>query len=183
MNMSRCENGHLYNPKKYEQCPYCDAGVLKENKNSQQSRPEQPQSNNAPTGNEPSGGKTLAYWDGQDGANPVVGWIVCIEGMERGKDYQIKSERNFIGRSEDMHISIAGDQKISRRNHAIISYNPKERNFVMIPGADTTGIVYINGEAIYSATELAPYDVIEMGKSKFIFIPLCGQHFEWENEV
>ena len=178
MKMSRCENGHLYNPKKNEQCPYCDAGELTQNQNSEQSREEKPQQENIQ-----SGEKTLAYWDGQSGANPVVGWIVCIEGVERGQDYQIKSERNFIGRSEDMHISISGDQKISRRNHAIISYNPKERNFVMIPGTDTTGIVYVNGEAVYSPTELASYDVIEMGASKFIFIPLCGQHFEWENEV
>lgn len=178
MNMSRCENGHLYSPKKYDQCPYCDAGVLEENQNSQQSRQQEPQQKQSSTGE-----KTLAYWDSQEGGNPVVGWVVCIEGVERGQDYQIRSERNFIGRSEDMHITIKGDQKISRRNHAIISYNPKERNFVMIPGADTTGIVYINGEAVYSPTGLTPYDVIEMGDSKFIFIPLCGQHFEWENEV
>ncbi|MFO7820368.1 MAG: FHA domain-containing protein [Halanaerobacter sp.] len=178
MNMNRCENGHLYNPKKYDKCPYCDAEVLAENKNSEQSRPQQPERNQQPS----SGEKTLAYWDEQEGTNPVVGWIVCIEGVERGQDYQIRSERNFIGRSEDMHISIKGDQKISRRNHAIISYNPKERNFVMIPGADTTGIVYINGEAVYSPTSLTPYDVVEIGDSKFIFIPLCGQHFEWENE-
>jgi hypothetical protein len=178
MNMNRCESGHLYNPKKHEQCPYCDAGILEENQNSQQERPAK-SNNSSPQ----SGEKTLAYWDDKEGTSPVVGWIVCIEGVERGTDYQIRSERNFIGRSEDMHIAIAGDQKISRRNHAIISYNPKERNFVMIPGADTTGIVYVNGEAVYSPSELAPYDVIEMGESKFIFIPLCGQHFEWENEV
>ena len=181
MNMDRCENGHLYSPKKYDKCPYCDGDVLEENKNSQQSRekPQQNQQDQAPSSN----GKTLAYWDKQEGSNPVVGWIVCIEGVQRGQDYQIRSERNFIGRSEDMHIAIKGDQKISRRNHAIISYNPKERNFVMIPGADTTGIVYINGEAVYSPTGLTPYDVIEIGDSKFIFIPLCGQHFEWENKV
>jgi len=105
---------------------------------------------------------------------------VCIDGPERGKDYKLKSEKNFIGRSEDMHVYIAGDTFISRRNHAVISYNPKQRNFMLIPG-EGTGIIYANEEAIYSPTELSAYDVIEMGKSKFIFIPLCGQHFEWEN--
>lgn len=179
MNMERCPNGHLYNPKKYNECPYCDETMLEEDDNANGEDEELATGTN---GNE-NGAKTVAYWDNQEGVNPVVGWIVCIDGAQRGKDYKIVSEKNFIGRSEEMHITVKGDNSISRRNHAVISYNPKQRNFILIPGAETTGIIYINEEAIYSPTELSPYDVIEMGKSKFIFIPLCGQHFEWENNL
>jgi len=175
--MERCPNGHLYNPRKYNECPYCDEKVLEDNKNSGEEESNKKSSTASNTNQ--NGAKTLAYYDNQDGINPVVGWIVCIEGVERGKDYKIVSEKNFIGRSEDMHIHIAGDNAISRRNHAVISYNPKQRNFMLIPGAETSGIIYINEEAIYAPTELSPYDVIEMGESKFIFISLCGQHFEW----
>ena len=36
MSLKRCTNGHLYNPKKHGQCPYCDESELdkgvKENK-------------------------------------------------------------------------------------------------------------------------------------------------------
>ncbi|MTI62196.1 MAG: FHA domain-containing protein [Firmicutes bacterium] len=178
MKMERCKAGHLYDPKKYNSCPYCEEDVLEGNKKSNVNRKRSTTVSNT---NE-NGVKTLAYWDNQDGVNPVVGWLVCIEGAEQGKDYKIISEKNFIGRSEEMHIHIAEDNAISRRNHAVISYNPKQRNFVLIPGQDTTGIIYVNEEPIYSPTELETYDVIEMGNSKFIFIPLCGQHFEWENE-
>lgn len=179
MQMERCSSGHLYNPKKYDMCPYCDEEMLEKNQDSKEGSEDSSETANTNA----NGVKTVAYWDNQEGVNPVVGWLVCIEGTERGKDYKIVSEKNFIGRSEEMHINIAGDDAISRRNHAVISYNPKRRNFMLIPGAETTGIIYVNEEAIYSPAELSPYDVIEMGKSKFIFIPLCGQHFEWEHDV
>jgi hypothetical protein len=182
MNMERCPNGHLYNPKKYNECPYCDEEMLADKQGASVEGKENSKSSTSANTTE-NGTKTVAYWDNQDGLNPVVGWLVCIEGTERGNDYKIVSEKNFIGRSEEMHIHISGDNGISRRNHAVISYNPKQRNFMLIPGAETTGIIYVNEEAIYAPTELSPYDVIEMGKSKFIFIPLCGQHFEWENDL
>lgn len=25
------------------------------------------------------------------------------------------------------------------------------------------------------------YDTIELGKSKFVFVPFCGEHFEWND--
>lgn len=176
--MERCKNGHLFNPKKYNACPYCDEAILEGNSNSKQKK------NNRATASDTNenGVKTLAYWDVDEGIDPVVGWLVCIEGNDQGRDFKIINEKNFIGRSEEMHINIMGDKTISRRNHGVISYNPKQRNFTFIPGPEITTIIYINDEAIYAPTDLSPYDIIEMGKSKFIFIPLCGKHFEWEME-
>lgn len=180
MSLKRCSSGHLYNPKKYAQCPYCDDGELDKAKDNKKfvAAPIEKKHFTVSDTNE-SGAKTKAFWNESEGVEPAVGWLVCIEGPERGKDYKIKSDKNFIGRSEEMHIYISGDTFISRRNHAVVCYNPKQRNFMLIPG-EGTGIIYANEEAIYSPTELQAYDVIEMGKSKFIFIALCGQHFEWE---
>lgn len=124
--------------------------------------------------------KTLPYLGEMDGIDPVTGWLVCIEGPQMGRDYRILTEKNFIGRAEDMHIRIAGDNSISNRNHAVIVYDPKKRNFYLLPG-DASGLAYLNNEAVYTPTELAAYDVIQLGRSMFLFIPLCGVHFEWEN--
>lgn len=77
-----------------------------------------------------------------------------------------------------MDIQILGDNKIAKRNHAILVYDPKKRKTLILPG-DSQGLVYVNDEAVYSPVELAPYDSIELGKSKFLFIPLCGDNFEW----
>jgi len=181
MSLVRCPNGHMYSVRKHgNTCPYCNVSSDNGSSGSDVRKPAGRKVHTISNTND-NNGKTQAYWENQEGLEPVVGWLVCIEGAQRGEDYQIRNEKNFIGRSEDMHIQIAGDNSISRKNHAVISYNPIQRNFFLIPG-DGVGIVFRNNEAIYSPTELSAYDVLQMGKSKFIFIPLCGIHFEWEND-
>ena len=70
---------------------------------------------------------------------------------------------------------------ISRKNHCSISYNPKQRKFMLTPG-DANGLIYLNGEAVYNTVELRAYSVMEMGESKFVFVNLCGDYFDWEKE-
>lgn len=77
-----------------------------------------------------------------------------------------------------MDIQILGDNEISRRNHAVLVFDPKKRETVLLPG-DANGLVYLNDNAVYTPTALNPYDVIEMGKSRFLFVPFCGDHFMW----
>lgn len=67
---------------------------------------------------------------------------------------------------------------MQKKNHAVFVYDPKKRKTLILPG-DSQGLVYVNDEAVYVPQELSAYDTIEMGKSKFIFIPLCGENFEW----
>ena len=122
----------------------------------------------------------LDYVDELEVVDPVTGWLVCMEGPQMGRDYRIMAEKNFVGRSEDMHIQILGDNKIARRNHAIIAYDPLTRKTLILPG-DSSGLAYLNNEAVYIPTEMQAYDVIQLGTSKFLFQPLCGEHFEWEN--
>lgn len=111
--------------------------------------------------------------------NPVCGWIVCVSGPRKGRDYKITAGKNFVGRADDMDIQILGDNKISRRNHCVIVYDEKQGKTVILPG-DSNGIVYLNEEAVYIPTPLGQFDMIEMGESQFLFIPFCGEHFKWE---
>ena len=43
--------------------------------------------------------------------NPVCGWIVCVKGPRRGKDYRVMDGKNFVGRADDMDIQILGITK------------------------------------------------------------------------
>jgi hypothetical protein len=172
MSLVRCNNGHMFTTRKHgNTCPYCSVSVEVAAARSEAPRPMVRQEEID---------KTMPYLGEAEGIEAVTGWIVCIEGPQLGQDYRIMAEKNFIGRSEEMHIRILGDNTISRKNHAVIVYDPMKRQFHLLPG-DASGLAYHNNEAVYSPVELTAYDVIQLGRSKFIFIPLCGVHFEWEN--
>lgn len=113
------------------------------------------------------------------GIDPVVGWLVCIDGADKGKDYRLLGRINTIGRSEKMDVCIKGDQTISSVNHARIGYGDKNNRFTLIP-AEGTNVIYLNGEEVYIPTVLAPYDVIEIGETALAFIPFCSAKFTWQ---
>lgn len=163
MSLERCPNGHVYNARRYGKiCPYCNMKLAGEDEEKK------------PVGFEPP----VELLEEEE--EPVCGWLVCIQGARVGKDYRIHNGKNFVGRGDDMDIQILGDNEINRRNHAVIVYDQKKRNTVILPG-DSAGLAYLRGEAVYVPAQLNPYDTIEMGKSRFIFVPLCGQNFEWND--
>ncbi|WP_315069745.1 FHA domain-containing protein [uncultured Clostridium sp.] len=164
MGLIRCPNGHMFSERRYGSiCPYCNIDTSKKE------RPE-------PIQEKLDIETNLLYQE----VEPVCGWLVCIEGTRVGMDYKIRSGKNFIGRSDDMDIQIIGDNDIAMRNHAIVVYDPKKKNNVLLPG-DSSGITYLNGEPAYMPANISAYDVIELGRSKFLFIPFCGEHFEWQD--
>jgi len=110
--------------------------------------------------------------------DPVVGWLVCVKGASAGRDYRIRGERNRIGRDSRMDICIAGDNRISRENHAMITFDPRNNQFRLSPG-QSRGIVYLNGSLVDTSISLEPYDTIELGQTSLQFVPLCGERFQW----
>jgi len=157
--LRRCENGHYYSERVFgKECPFCkkDAELEASEEKTEELH------------------KLLL----KEEISPVCGWLVCISGPQQGRDYRIKEGKNFAGRADDMDIQILSDDKISRRNHAIIVYDPKQKNTVLLPG-DSNGLVYHNNAAVFVPTPLSNYDVIEMGDSQFVFVTFCGENFVW----
>lgn len=109
---------------------------------------------------------------------PVAGWLVCIDGPEKGKDYRIHEENNYIGRSTEMDICIRSDDTVSRENHAIVAYDVRDRVFYFAPCRGAS-IVRHNGRAVFNNVELKNGDRIEIGQGTFLFVPLCGENFQW----
>lgn len=112
---------------------------------------------------------------------PVVGWLVCVEGPNMGKEFRIHSDYNYVG-SNQGDLIIPGDPKISRQNHMAITYDPEERKFYISPGTGRN-IIRLNKTALAANgyAELKNYDVIRTGDSAFMFIGLCGEHFGWDD--
>lgn len=113
-----------------------------------------------------------------DVGEPVVGWLVCIEGPSRGMDFRLHAGYNYIGR-ESGDVRIRGDQQISRQNHAMVAYDSGEHLYFVGPSAGRN-LIKVNGHAVLQAVEIKDYDVVSIGTTKLIFIGLCGERFSWE---
>lgn len=113
--------------------------------------------------------------------DPVVGWLVCIEGATKGTDYRIHSQNNYIGRSAKMDISIPEDSHISAENSAIIAYDNEDCTFYFGP-CSGRNIVRVNGKPALSVEKIEAYDVLTVGTTKLLFVPLCGDRFDWNEK-
>ena len=125
-------------------------------------------------------GKTVAVMQKSMSMEPVVGWFVCIDGPDKGKDFRILAKNNTIGRSEKNDICIKGDQSIARENQGRLGYDVKHNTFHIIPGESSNNI-YIGEDPVYVPTKLDPYQVLEIGETKLVFVPFCGATFTWED--
>ena len=112
--------------------------------------------------------------------SPVVGWLVCIEGSNIGKSFELKAGKNFIGRGHAMNIVLDGDRAVSRERHAIIVYDPMNRVFYAQPG-DSHELFYVNDNVVLSSMKLFDRDRILIGKTKLVFIPFCNPTFGWDD--
>lgn len=196
MEMRKCDRGHYYDASMHPECPYCNkegedigktmafgAGLTTGGTvgatQAMVSETTRPLFEAVSSGVDD--GRTVALIQTDIGIDPVVGWLICVEGKERGRDYRIHTDNNYIGRSEKMDICLRGDETISRENQAVITYDALEKKYYLSPG-DGRSIVRINNKAIFQTVPLEAYDRLVIGKTQLVFLPLCGEKFEWEKE-
>lgn len=204
MAITECKNGHIYDSDQYQDCPYCGGGssvihfdsappatggrtvapgAYRERYGSGtgETRTRKTVAPESDRKRQEEQRKTVPLYKKRYNLEPVVGWLVCIEGEEKGKSYNLWAKINTIGRSEDMDVCIASDPTISKDTHARLAYDPKHNNYQLIPGMSVNNI-YLNDESIYSPTKITAYDLVEFGDTKLLFIPLCGDRFKWDEK-
>ena len=77
-----------------------------------------------------------------------------------------------------MDVALVGDRSVSRNRHAILVYEPKQHLYLVQPG-ESSELVYLNDEVVLSPMRLKEYDVITVGEVNLLFMPLCGERFNW----
>ncbi|MDR1953838.1 MAG: FHA domain-containing protein [Clostridiales Family XIII bacterium] len=193
MAIVRCNSGHYYDDEKYADCPYCTGRMFDEaddestvgfidNELRGDENVASAIENDEPTvgfyeseGSEDD--RTVGFVESAIGSDPVVGWLVCLAGGEKGRDYRLHAGRNFIGRSFDMDVAVIDDDAISRENHCSIIYDPLHQGFALVPGNGTA--TYLKGQALTEAQALSDEDEITIGGSSFIFIAFCKGERNW----
>lgn len=204
MKQAKCEKGHIFDADTYSECPYCNQ---QENTINFADDSYEEIGKTAPLGGfgnrtvetprdsstigktvapqayrkkQEEMSKTVGVFVKKNDLDPVVGWLVCIEGHDKGKDYRILAKTNSIGRGEEMDICIKGDSTISSDRHAKIDYDVKNNKFYLLP-AENKNTIYLNDAPVYAATMLNAYDTIQFGLSKVSFVPFCNEQFKWSD--
>lgn len=195
MNLVRCEKGHFYDKDASgEQCPYCaqmnQPAPAAAQPAAEPTVPTQPQAQDVPTPppaapvqslpEEEEDNCTVGYYSRVIGVEPVVGWLVCIEGEYKGESFKLKSGRNFIGRAANMDVVLSADHSVSRFKHASVIYEPRGRQFIVSTG-ESRELCYLNDEVVLSNMKMKAYDVLNLGNTSLMLIPCCGARFTWEN--
>lgn len=113
-------------------------------------------------------------------STPCVGWLIALGGEHVGTDFRLKVGKNFIGRSPQMDIALTEDKSVSRDRHAIVVYEPREHLYLVQPG-ESSSLVYHNNKVVLTPIQLQAYDMITVGDVNLLFIPLCGERFNWSD--
>lgn len=192
MNLIRCEQGHFYDADAFVNCPHCNGTTAVEEEVGVTVAKEPTIANTVPLaakldeainnakGEEDEGQKTIGFYSASVGTEPVVGWLVCVEGQHYGADFALKTGRNFIGRAGNMDVVLDKDKAISREKHAVVLFEPRNNIFLVQPG-DSRELFYVNGDVVLSAQEIKAYDKISLGETTLIFIPFCNSEVNWNN--
>jgi len=114
--------------------------------------------------------------------DPVAGFLVVVSGPGRGSVHKLGYGMNPIGRDASQRVSLNhGDQRISRENHAVLTFDPVLRKFYILQG-EGPGLCYLNNEAVLAPTELPGGSHLKLGDTVLRMLALCGEDFLWDQD-
>ena len=113
--------------------------------------------------------------------DPPAGWLVVVKGPGKGNALTLGYGTNSVGRSRDERVCLDfGDERISRKGHAVITYDSRGRKFYVQQGRGTN-LVYMKDEVVLAPTLLLPFASLLIGDTTLRFVPLCGDAFDWQD--
>lgn len=113
--------------------------------------------------------------------DPVVGWLVVVEGPGKGRAVPLGYGSNSIGRGATDRIKLDfGDEQISRSGHAVVTYDPRGRQYYVQHGGGTN-LTYLGDQPVLAPTALPALSHISIGHTELRFVPLCGAEFDWQD--
>lgn len=182
MAIIRCSCGFFYDEEKYGVCPKC-SGAYRAGRTEESvllidgaAKAVRKGVSTGLIGTEKGGDGADAFIQtGETGF--LAGWLVCVRGPQRGRDFRIFPGFNRIGRQTYSDVCLE-DALVARENHCSVVYEPKQGNFFLVPGMGT--VTLKNGKRIDGTEPLAAGDVIGLGESLLAFVPFGWKEYTWE---
>lgn len=196
MAILQCKNKHYYDGDKYTQCPHCMSGMAKNDLNegvtvpmenvqveeylaqyvkSHPSEEIQEEKEHEKVQSDLDEGKTIALVT--ESRKNVCGWLVCIKGPEKGRDFKIFQGFNLVGRDRENDIVLANDKQVARKEQCRFVYEDRKNLFYVVP--DVGSLTYVNDELLEKPQQLDQGDVIHVGDCDLVFVPFCKGDLKW----
>lgn len=98
--------------------------------------------------------------------SPVVGWLVAMNGPQKGEDFRLREGQNIIGSGSGLEITLLHDLAISSK-HASIRYRD---GVFSLTDLDSTNGTYLNDRTdAIAKEELKDNDLIRVGEVSLKF--------------
>jgi hypothetical protein len=153
-----CNNGHQMEDS-WEICPYCQRTGFQSVGASASSAKTRLDVDPADQTAKPPAGARKTVLLTERHRPPVVGWLVAMNGEQKGEDFRIREGQNTIGSAADVDIVIK-DAGVSGK-HGSLRY--KEGKFYLTDLDSTNGTFLNEGMEPISREELKDNDVIRVG--------------------
>lgn len=114
-------------------------------------------------------------------ADPIVGWLVIVDGPGMGNCLPLGYGTNPVGRAPELRVALTfGDSQVSRGTHATVIYDPRGRDFYVQHGGGTN-LTYLDDKPLLEPKQLNPRDRITIGDTVLMLVPLCDKNFDWQD--
>lgn len=194
--MVKCTRGHTYNGAIFFSCPYCKNGGEKRNEGTPCLSDEDSVTVISQKEWKMSGGPGRDTKEEEknrvvdlsrvtdssiDKSYFVTGWLVCIDGPDRGHSFSLFYGYNTVGIGKQCQISLKSERNTGEQEifYSIV-YEDRKCRFYLVPEGNKT--ISLNGKELEREEELHSEDRICFGKYQFEFIAFCREELKWNRD-
>lgn len=153
-----CSNGHQMEDS-WDICPYCQrTGYQSTGAGAAKTRLEVDSIIAPKTAAAPAARKTVLLSDRQP-KRDLVGWLVSLDGEQKGEDFRVRDGQNTIGSAPDSDI-VLRDETISAK-HASLRH--KDNKFFLTDLDSTNGTFLNHAAEAIAREELRDNDLVRIG--------------------
>jgi len=188
MEMTQCSIGHFYDSDEYSTCPFCSSSMPRLDFDTESNfdkmafqREFEKRKSQAQTAGVFSQSGRAVFSSSPASASQekcVVGWLVILDGANRGKSFELFEGKNTIGRSSQNLVCLTNDSHVSRMAASVV-YDSRSCTFFCVPDPGASCVTSINDQPLMNHSLLQKKDIISIGKTKLMFIPFCSRDFHW----